>query len=357
MDQFDNTTNKATRGRGQHLTFEDRCKIEVLRKLSWSLRAIAEEVGCSPSTVLYELRRGTPKKNGVKGRPPIYKPARGQAVYEEHRKSCRKKSVCLPTSPFIRWTTDKVRNQKWSFDACVGYARLHNLFPNEKIPCTKTLYYALWKGRLSLTGFDLPEALSRNTSRHIRCRQHKRLMGTSIEKRPEYIAKREEFGHWEIDTVVGKRNGKESVVLTLVEKKTTNFVALKIRGKNSDSVMDGMKQLQMEYGSHFHDVFKSITADNGREFERLSELESGNTKVYFAHPYSSWERPQNERHNRILRRYIPKGVSIRNYTSDQVLTFADEMNSLPRKALNYLTPEELYERSLDEIYRLSTSAA
>ena len=75
--------------------------------------------------------------------------------------------------------------------------------------------------------------------------------------------------------------------------------------------------------------------------------------LYFAHPYSSWESPQNERHNRILRKYIPKGVSIENYSAEQVLSFADEMNALPRKKLNYYTPEELYEIFLDQIYSLN----
>lgn len=72
--------------------------------------------------------------------------------------------------------------------------------------------------------------------------------------------------------------------------------------------------------------------------------------IYFAHPYSSWERAQNERHNRLFRRYVPKGVSIENYTGDQILWYADEMNGLPRKKLDYATPEELFENFLDQVY-------
>ena len=76
-----------------------------------------------------------------------------------------------------------------------------------------------------------------------------------------------------------------------------------------------MEVLREEYGDKFFSkVFKSITADNGSEFSRLSELEAYGVSIYFAHPYSSWERAQNERHNRILRRYIPKGVSIDLYS-------------------------------------------
>lgn len=158
-------------------------------------------------------------------------------------------------------------------------------------------------------------------------------------------------GHWEIDTVVGKRAGKESVVLTLVEKVTDFYLAIKIPGKDSDSVMAAMETLREEYGdTHFSEIFKTITADNGPEFERLSELKDWGVGVYFAHPYSSWERGQNERHNRLFRRYIPKGVSIDKYSADQILSFADEMNALPRKRLGYFTPEELFDEFLDQVY-------
>lgn len=72
--------------------------------------------------------------------------------------------------------------------------------------------------------------------------------------------------------------------------------------------------------------------------------------MYFAHPYSSWERPQNERHNRIFRRFVPKGISIDRYTAEQILEYADSMNSLPRKILGYMAPEELFEAFLDQLY-------
>ena len=72
--------------------------------------------------------------------------------------------------------------------------------------------------------------------------------------------------------------------------------------------------------------------------------------MYFAHPYSSWERPQNERHNRIFRRFVPKGISIDRYTAEQILEYGDSMNSLRRKILGYMAPEELFEAFLDQLY-------
>ena len=160
-------------------------------------------------------------------------------------------------------------------------------------------------------------------------------------------------GHWEIDTVVGKRAGKESVVLTLVEKKTDYYMAIKIPGKDVDSVMAAIDALREEYGEeHFNEIFKSVTADNGTEFSRLSELEAYGVSVYFAHSYSSCERPQNERHNRTFRRCIPQYVSIENYSYEQILQFADEMNGLLRKVLGCRTPEELFDEFLDQVYSI-----
>lgn len=201
-----------------------------------------------------------------------------------------------------------------------------------------------------LTPFDVPEALTRKRKAH-KTRANKRIPGTSIDERPEIASLRIECGHWEIDTVVGHKAGKESVVLTLVEKKTDYYIAIKIPGKDSVSVKTAMEVLRKEYGEkNFSKVFKTITADNGTEFENLKSLEEWGVQIYFAHPYSSWERAQNERHNRLLRRYIPKGVSIENYTDEQILWFADEMNDMPRRQLGYSTPAELFEEFLDQVY-------
>lgn len=353
MDQTYSTTFTPDRERGQHLNFEDRCSIKIFIKLGYSLRKTAEAINCSASTVMYELRRGTGKRNGNRGRNPEYSPKRGQLNYEINRSRCHKPHTLKQHSKFLQWVVNQVKEYHWSFDACVGYARLHKLFSDEEIVCTKTLYNELWAGNLPLVPHDLPEALSRKSKKN-NARKNKRVLGRSIDERPEIANIKEEYGHWEIDTVVGHKAGHESVVLTLVEKKSDYYIALKIPGKDAASVMAAMETLREEYGeAKFSEIFKTITADNGNEFERLSELEAWGVKIYFAHPYSSWERAQNERHNRIFRRYLPKGVSIERYTAEQILWFADEMNELPRKHLGYRTPTELFDEFLDQVYSIA----
>ena len=159
-----------------------------------------------------------------------------------------------------------------------------------------------------------------------------------------------EEGHWEGDTVVGRRSGKESVVFSLLEKKTQNYLAFRIPGKTSEAVMAAMTALHAEYGEHFDQVFKTITVDNGSEFADFAQIEKWGTKVYFAHPYTSWERPQNERHNGLFRAFLPKGKSIEQFTDEDILAAADELNGRPRRKLGYRTPEELFESFLDAVY-------
>ena len=143
------------------------------------------------------------------------------------------------------------------------------------------------------------------------CGRNKQVLGRSIDERPEIANQKSEIGPRDIDTVVGKRKGKEAVVLTIIEKLTHKFITIKIANKTSESVEKAMSQLRECFGTKFSTVFKTITSDNGSEFAELSKQEQYGTEVYFAHAYSSYERPQNERHNRIFRKYVLKVSQLR----------------------------------------------
>lgn len=96
------------------------------------------------------------------------------------------------------------------------------------------------------------------------------------------------------------------MVFSLFEKKTETYLAFRIIGKTSEAVMSLMNSLHDEYGEHFSQVFKTITVDNGSEFADFAQVEKWGTKVFFPHPYTSRERPQNERHNGPFRTFVPK---------------------------------------------------
>ncbi len=185
--------------------------------------------------------------------------------------------------------------------------------------------------------------------------KNRKHYGKSIDLRPEIASQRTEEGHWEGDTVVGKRAGKEAVLLSLLEKKTENYIAMLISGKTSEAVMAAMHILKEEFGDQFAQVFKTITVDNGSEFADFAQCENWGTQVFFAHPYTSWERAQNERHNGLFRAFVPKGTSMENYSAEYILTAADELNARPRRKLNYATPEELFDAFLDRVYAAGSS--
>lgn len=350
MDKSDYITNSEKRKRGKHLTAEDRGAIHALRKEGYGVRAIARNIGCAPGTITYELRRGTLQRKGSRGRIPAYSPKHGEAVYRANRSRCHRKPKAVDCKPFIDWVTKQLREHKWSLDSCVGYARKHKLFAANEMVSTRTLYHMVWAKRLPIAITELPEALKRNP-KEPKPRENKKRYGKSISERPEIASQLMEEGHWEGDTVVGKRDGQEAVILTLLEKKTRYYIAIRIPGKTSEAVLEAMKSLRKEYGDRFDQVFKTIAVDNGSEFADFSRVEQGcGTKVYFTHPYSSWERPQNERHNGMFRAYVPKGASIEDYSEEDILYASDELNGRPRRALGYDTPEELFEAFLDRVY-------
>lgn len=150
--------------------------------------------------------------------------------------------------------------------------------------------------------------------------------------------------------MVGKRAGQESVVFSLLEKKTETYLAFRIPGKTSEAVMGLMTALHNEYGENFSRIFKTITVDNGSEFADFAQAEQWGTKAFFAQPYTSWERPQNERHNGLLRAFVQKGASIEAFSDEDILSAADELNGRPRKKLGYRTPEELFDAFLDAVF-------
>ena len=328
--------------KGQHLTLSERIEIQSLKRLSNSNRFIAKVLGRSHSTINDEVKRGTAVQKKLVNGKPIYSEnyyaETGQFVYEKHREACQPRYKLLNVEGFIQYAKQKIQEEKWSPDIIVGRVVMEELFtPYERV-CAKTLYRYIDEGLMSLNNMDLWLKLQRNTKPN-RDRERKRILGQSIDERPQEINDRQTFGHWEIDTVVGKKTKDEPVLLTVTERLTRYQITIKITGKNEAAVKEAMERLS-NGNPNFPKLFKSITADNGSEFASLSEALQGLSSVYFAHPYSSWERGTNEKHNGILRRFIPKGKSLKDCSNDQIKQITNWMNHLPRKILHYQTPTE-----------------
>ena len=337
MDCQDYITGPAERKKGQHLQREERGAIQHLKCQGYTNRAIAREIGCSPSTVANELRRGTPPRKSNKGRKPGYSARHGEAVYKANRKHSRKHHRICRCAHFLRWVVKQFKEHKWSLDACVGYARLHGLFPADEMVCTRTLYNEVWAGNLDLSVTELPEAMKRKQHKDSKPREHKKNFGTDISQRPEIAALRIEEGHWEGDTVVGK--GHQGVLVTLEERKSRYTLAQQLDSRHSAGVTEAVIALLRP---HKH-LCETITFDNGKEFaEHAFIAASLGADVYFAHPYHSWERGLNENTNGLLRQYFPKCTNLRRVSQHEVDDALYRLNHRPRKCLNYRTPHEVF---------------
>lgn len=151
----------------------------------------------------------------------------------------------------------------------------------------------------------------------------------------------------------GPKKSDESALFTIVGRMTGCYFSIRIDSETTTGVAFAMKQLKEQYGDKFSKVFCSITTDNGNEFAAFSTFEALDTEIYFAHRYSAWERAVNERTNRILRKFIPKGRSIRDYTDEQILMFAEQINSTDFNALTSVKSRSIIRNGIIHIEKLA----
>lgn len=342
------TENTIQNRKDKHLSPFERGEIAALHKAGHSNRDIARRLGRVHQTIANELKRGTTTQLKT-GRTPYtaYFAETGQAVYERNRKNCGAKCKLLVAAEFISFACDKIMNDGWSPDAVVGFTSTQTDWKDKPTVSTKTLYNYIDSDILSVRNIDLPMKTRLNTKTK-RVRKNRRVLGTSIAERPVEIEDRAEFGHWEIDTVEGKKSD-DNALLTLVERKTRNYYAILLDDQDHDSVDYALEQLQHKFGELFSQIFKTITSDNGSEFSNLAASLEGVTDVYFARPYASYERGSNERHNGLLRRYIPKGKAISDYSTEAIQQFYQTLNNLPRRILDYQQPAVLFEQELAKL--------
>ena len=159
----------------------------------------------------------------------------------------------------------------------------------------------------------------------------------SIDERPPEVESREEIGHWEIDTVIGKSH--DGAIVTLVERTSRFTVIGKLVGKHADPCAEKT----VEILTPFSDKVKSITADNGKEFAKFERIaEALEALFFFAHPYHSWERGTNENTNGLIRQYLPKSMGFEFLTQEDCQAIMDKLNNRPRKVLGFRTPAEVF---------------
>ena len=158
-----------------------------------------------------------------------------------------------------------------------------------------------------------------------------------ISLRPEVVECRKQFGHWEADTMIGKNH--QQALVTIVERKSRFTRIQHVRRKTSRLVANACINLLCAD----KDCVRTITTDNGKEFAEHQRLETDlNTTVYFADPYSAWQRGTNENTNGLIRQYIPKSRPLHTLTTQEIRRIEHKLNNRPRKVLGYKTPNEVF---------------
>ena len=335
-----------------HLKESERFKLEVLLADGKKIRQIAKLLRRHKSTIYREMARGTVMRLQYDLREKAtYRAQVGEA---EHKKRGKNKERSLKIGKdkrleeYIRIKLEK----KFSPDAIIGEIKAAGL-KFEGMICTKTLYNYVEAGIFAgISNDNLWEKREKKKRRYKpigRVSRTNRLC-RSIEKRPKAAETREEYGHWEGDTVKGPQGSKASL-LTLTERKSREEIILLLASASQDAVKEAIDGLEKNYGERFKVKFKSITFDNGAEFLDWKQLEISltgkrRTTIFFAHAYSAWERGTNEIHNRMIRRFIPKGTNLALLSQEEISKIQAWMNNYPRKILGYRTPKQVADENL-----------
>jgi IS30 family transposase len=350
MEQYKDNTKTNT---WEQISERERYKIEALLEEGLSVRRIAGHLGRDRRTVEREIKRGLVEQKRMnpsnkKYEPlyvveEVYKADVAQRVSEEKAANKGRGLKIGHDHKLARHIEAKIKGDKWSPDAVLGQIKAAGLEFETSI-CTKTLYNYIDRGIFAgISNDDLwvKKDGKKRDYKKIRTVALNNKKGKSISERPSSVDERAEIGHWEIDLVVGKQ-GTKPVILTLVERKSRKSLYILVRNKTQTEVLAAIKRARKRVGGDFSEVFKSITADNGSEFLNSDGIKeaAGCGEVYYAHPYSSWERGSNENGNRILRRFVPKGTDLSSLTEAELQRIEDWVNNYPRKILGYKTSNE-----------------
>ncbi len=346
----------------RHLTKNDRLRIERWLKQGLKPREIAALLRVDVSTVYRELKRGQYERlNGSTWEiEKAYSPDIAEARYQAH---LREKGPSLKIGKdheLATYIEETILAYDCSPAAVLGYAQIEGRAFKTSVSVA-TIYKYIKKGLfLRITQVDLPRRGRRKHSyKKVKTKkdQARASAGESIERRGEEVRSRKVFGHWEMDTVYSRKSAAKKALLVLTERKTRKEIILPVPNRKAETVVKALDTLERKVGAvNFRKIFKSITVDNGSEFTAVEGLERSainktipRTKLYFCHPYSSWERGSNENANIMIRRRHPKGTDFACVSAAEIKATETWINNYPRKILGYKSSEIVFQECLREL--------
>jgi transposase, IS30 family len=305
------------------LTRESRYQIYALKKAGQNQTQIAANIGYHKTTISRELRRNVSQKG--------YRPYQADELAYDRQCEAYRARISGETWQLV----ERLLRQDWSPEQISGRLKIEKK-PSVSHECIYLYVYAEKRRGGTL-------------HQHLRSqkKQRKRYSGyirrgqipnrTSIEKRPKIVAKKERFGDWEADTIIGARH--KAGILSVVERKSKLTRLRKLATKTATEMKDNCIALLTPLAAKVH----TITVDNGKEFCDHELIAAGlQARVYFAHPYASWERGLNENTNGLVRQYFPKKYEFARIKDKDLQQVEDLLNNRPRKTLGYRTPNEVF---------------
>ena len=341
------------RGSGKHLTWSDRLIIEKMLKEGYSKPQIARYLGVHHSTIYDEVKRGEVELIDSELRPyKTYAPEKAEQYHELKKKNMEKSLKIGDDQELADFIIERISDGFSPAAVC----SLLGSTDETTFSCTlskNTVYNYIEKGYLwPLTNKQLRYKGQRR-KKHRKVRTAKRAsVGDSIEKRPEHINDRTEFGHWEMDCVIGKRGSKKTW-LVLTERLSRKEIVIPMKDHTAESVVKSLDRLERIFGAEkFKQIFKTITVDNGSEFSDVIGMQTSDitgeerTHVYYCHPRFPGERGSNEKQNQLIRWFFPKGTDFRKVSNKELQKAVDWINNYPRLILNWRTSNQIFEECL-----------
>jgi transposase, IS30 family len=321
----------------QHLTIEEREKLQTLWWQRLSVRTIAKEIGRSPSSISRELRRNFPAEHRT------YTPRLAHSRALAKRK-CRGRKERLKNDQIRHYVFEHLR-LRWSPEQISGRLKkdLNELISPEAI--YQYIYHSERNGIVD--GEDFRICLRHRRRRRVphgarRCQRIFVFKGRSIDVRPKVVNERKRVGDWEGDSVESVRH--KPGVNTLVERKVGLVFISRLKDKTSAATTDAMTK---RFQAVPEKLKKTVTLDNGFENTDWPGIEKQTKlKCFYAHPYRSCERGTNENTNGLIRDYFPKKTDFDTVTDEEIQWVEYQLNSRPRKRLNWLTPLEAWSVAL-----------
>lgn len=319
----------------RRLSLKERIKIETLLEEKRSNIFIAKQLKRARSTIGREINKWV-ERPGIKYNAEL---AHWYSVDTNANKRTRDK---ISLNSRLKIYVYRGLLKGWSPEQISGRIKLD--YPNDTIMTIshEAIYMHIYNHPQARLNKKLMALLPYQKSRRRSIKGSKKRKGkikdaVSIDLRPKYIEDRTEVGHWEGDTMIGVRHA--SAIGTIVERKIRYTYIIKLKNRKSSTLRKGFVKKLKRLDTNLR---RTLTYDNGLEMAEHKELtKQTGVQVYFAHPYSAWERGTNENTNGLIRRYFPKKTDFNKITEKELKMVQDKLNNRPRKILGYRTPEEL----------------